>query len=515
MINELPEELIDHVVVNIESIDDVRRFFAVSRKCHSIASKRRVSLMWVEKHKGVHLAFKHAVLLGDDVFAHEMIAKMSANERHRSLAVTLQARFASSWITALMIDATSINRPVFFTNGTVASLLHIARTADAARVLLAVPGIIVNLLSSKGATPLHMAACFDYEEVVVELLRVPGILINAQVRNRGLTALHFAVAGGYTRIVQMLLAAPGIQVNTPDIHGNTPLHVAVVTSVDVTRVLIADPRVNFNMLNQQGRTPLWIAARKGNVDIVQTLLATGGVNANISDVNGSTIVHAAACSGHKATLAAVMAATDAIMIGVRDINGLSPLHVAAASAKLESVKLLLSAPSVVVDVCDNDLNTPLHFAAKAGSVEIITAIMATGVDITWRNMAGDTPLHVAVRHNHTPVVAQLLSVAPETSINIPGEGFQTPLHIAVKNGNMVLAGVIVVCCPSVDVNAQDDLGETPLHIAVKLNHTGIMAMLLGHDGINLRIKDNRRREALYYAADSPEAFKMLATHRHM
>jgi len=412
MIYRLPDELIENVVIHIENIDDVRRFFAVNLKCHSFASKRRLSLMWVEKNTGVHHAFKHAVLLGDDAFAHELIAKMNIGQKRISMVFALDKGFAGPWITALMVDAALINCRIIFPNGQAARLLHLVRTADAARVLLAVPGIDVNLLDTNGMTALHVATRFGYDDVVAVLLAAPGISINMQINNNiGMTALHIAAGKGRHSIIQMLLAASGIVVNALDSNNNTALHVAAVASPDSAPVLLADPRVAVNHQNRQG-------------------------------------------------------------------------------------------------------HTALHLVAKFGSVEMTKAIMATpGADITLRNVPGNTPLHIAVLMKQYAVVAQLLSVAPDAIVNIPGEGGATPLHVAAMNGDVALTASIVVCCPFVEVNARDHLGATPLHHAVKLNNIGVMAALLVHDGINIHIKDDRQREPLYYAAGSPVAFKMLATHR--
>ncbi len=54
--------------------------------------------------------------------------------------------------------------------------------------------------------------------------------------------------------------------------------------------------------------------------------------------------------------------------------------------------------------------TPLHFAAQNGALEVIPLLVEAGADIcACTQPEGQTPLDVALLHNHEPVVQILLA----------------------------------------------------------------------------------------------------------
>lgn len=81
MIGEMPDDVISCLLLQIDNIEDVRRFFALNRRMHSFAGNQRLSLMWLHKNQGAKRAFSHAVRIDDLVFAHEMVPLMDADER--------------------------------------------------------------------------------------------------------------------------------------------------------------------------------------------------------------------------------------------------------------------------------------------------------------------------------------------------------------------------------------------------------------------------------------------------
>ena len=74
---------------------------------------------------------------------------------------------------------------------------------DIVKDLLVVPGIDVNLQNEDGNTALIYAASRGYEDIVARLLAAPGIDVNLQ-NNDGKTALDFAVKKGHQNIAAMI-----------------------------------------------------------------------------------------------------------------------------------------------------------------------------------------------------------------------------------------------------------------------------------------------------------------------
>jgi len=62
-------------------------------------------------------------------------------------------------------------------------------------------------------------------------------------------------------------------------------------------------------------------------------------------------------------------------------------------------------------------NTPLHYAANAGHVDAVQALVNTyGAPVNAVNSAGDTPLHKAAARGHAEVVKILIAAGADKTI---------------------------------------------------------------------------------------------------
>lgn len=114
--------------------------------------------------------------------------------------------------------------------------LHMAAASGHGGVVevLVAQGADVNATTSNGVTPLHLAASLGHREVA-ELLLANGADINAADPEWKVTALHSAAGFGRKQMVELLLAK-GADVHARNIHGQTPLDVAVCKK----RTVVAD-----------------------------------------------------------------------------------------------------------------------------------------------------------------------------------------------------------------------------------------------------------------------------------
>ena len=166
-------------------------------------------------------------------------------------------------------------------------------------LLLAAPGLNVNLASVRGTTPLCIAAHTGREEVVRLLLNVPNIRVNAR-KKTGTTALFAAAQDNHANIVG-LLTRHGADVNLTFGGNNTsPLAFAAGYGyTDVVRHLLQSPGVQINQITTNEATPLGIASLHGHKDIVKLLLRNGA-DPNIVSVIGIGPLHVACLEGHTA-----------------------------------------------------------------------------------------------------------------------------------------------------------------------------------------------------------------------
>lgn len=106
--------------------------------------------------------------------------------------------------------------------------------------------------------------------------------------------LHEASRSGDLSLLTSLLAQTPHLINQRDKKGNTPLHVATLSSsLDCLRFLLssgADP----NTLNRYSLSPLSLAVTRGNEAATQILSSHPTVDLSLRDARGRTALHIAA-----------------------------------------------------------------------------------------------------------------------------------------------------------------------------------------------------------------------------
>lgn len=84
-----------------------------------------------------------------------------------------------------------------------------------------------------------------------------------------------------------------------------------------------------------------------------------------------------------------------------------PIHDAARDGNLVRVKALLKSNPKLLDSRDGGGETPLHWAAFWGRVEVANFLLARGADLHARDHSGRTPLDYAIAHDRTEMAALL------------------------------------------------------------------------------------------------------------
>ncbi len=199
-------------------------------------------------------------------------------------------------------DLSIENEPGWFKEGGVNAVDQNSRTRlhwaamsgnlDAAKILVATKGIVIDPVDEKGFTPLHRAAIDDQADVA-RLLIESGANVNA-VDCLGRTPISWAAGRICTEVLRVLAMAKGVEPNTQDLYGNTALHSAVYFSNKVgTELLLAVKGIDVNVQDYCGVTPLHRAVRYGCIDILKMLIAADNVKLNIeNDDNQTPLDHA-------------------------------------------------------------------------------------------------------------------------------------------------------------------------------------------------------------------------------
>ncbi len=87
-------------------------------------------------------------------------------------------------------------------------------------------------------------------------------------------------------------------------------------------------------------------------------------------------------------------------------------------------------PSDVINVENDDLQTPLHVAAKFGSVKCVKYLIWANANVRARDKDFKTPLHLAAEQGHLKCVEELAKVS---DVNAQDYNLNTPLHLVAKN----------------------------------------------------------------------------------
>ncbi|KAF7885987.1 uncharacterized protein EAF02_004496 [Botrytis sinoallii] len=202
-------------------------------------------------------------------------------------------------------------------------------------------------------------------------------------------------------------------VGAADILGWTPLHYAVIYSLEAVQKLVEKGEDLVNRCDLAGRTPLHYAVMKQKVDSKQ--------------VNAEEII--------KKLLFA-----NAIPSQGRD--GLVPLHWAVKTGNIGATKQLLESQLHVKTLNFKDYSdmTPFHFAALGGNPEIVEILLKKIVnaqDLNAQNRLGRTALHVAVKgintdgsSNRAKIIEMLID--KEASVEIKDKDDKKALDVAVE-----------------------------------------------------------------------------------
>ena len=160
------------------------------------------------------------------------------------------------------------------------------------------------------------------------------------------------------------------------------------------------------------------------------------------------------------------------------------------------------------DCKDDAKNTPLHFAAYNGHLEIVKYLTTEMFsDPMSKSKYGETPLHYACENGHLNI-AQYLIREEHCNPSCKNKYGETPLHYACENGHLNIAQYLIReehCNPSCENND----GYTPLQYACRYNHTNIVQYLLSTGRVNPLTENKYGDTALSIASSNYDIIKLF------
>lgn len=369
---------------------------------------------------------------------------------------------------------------------------------DLVRALISF-GADPRCVDNSGNTPLHTA---KNDDVVTLLIEEGGADINAR-NNIGATPLLAAVAR-FQSTMQRFLDL-GADCHLVDDDGNNALHLIFdrnyfrLSPEEVEAFLKAG--ANPNLKNHDGHTPFQKITHFKEFAETATLLLQAGANVDEKDKQGRTLLFRAIGPEYSVYLRAA-AVKYLLEAGAskdsRDFQGRSMTHEAvkgfASEINLDCIitdlDLLDSSGLLDMNAVDNAGNgllheLSLHIGTKpqkyANQLQLMQVLVGAGLDMSQKNLAGRTPLHLLCVHGKAGL-SRLASqtpldyaIAKTKNIDEPDANGNTPLHIASVYGEF--------CCKRLlDAGADPTLRNhdklTPLHLAARCKQSNVVGMLL-------------------------------------
>ena len=83
------------------------------------------------------------------------------------------------------------------------------------------------------------------------------------------------------------------------------------------------------------------------------------------------------------------------------------MHIATIHNQVECCKYIVHTFPDLLNGTADDGSTPLHYAAKHGSLESLIILLDAGSDVSIKNTFGQTPMDLAKTYNHYACVHEL------------------------------------------------------------------------------------------------------------
>lgn len=228
---------------------------------------------------------------------------------------------------------------------------------------------------------------------------------------------------------------------------------------------------DVNCMDKNGSTPFVLACRFASTsDCVYLIEKKAELRSSAG--NGVTPL-IAAVMGQNTELVAILLNTHGIEVNQYSSKRKSPLYYAAKIGSLDIVKLLID-KNASINTPDEEERTPLYWASQNGFYDIVEYLIYSRANVNQCNRKGKSPLYCASKRGCLNIVKLLLN--NRANINKSTLNNKSSLYRAVKRGHFEICEVLIK--KGANVNKTDCEGSAPLYWAAKREHIDILNLLL-------------------------------------
>lgn len=287
----------------------------------------------------------------------------------------------------------------------------------------------------------------------------------------------------------------------------TPWHVSIAAAENFMPAvqLFVENGVN---INQKDERPLTKASESGNLEIVQYLLKTGK-NSQETLNDALWALCDARPKPDTLKIAQLLLEYGAQVNSQAGFYNTTPLHGAARNGSLELVKLLVS-KGAKINAVDKEFSMPLAEAVQADNLEIAKFLLEHGADKTINH--SDDEFQTAIFKARSAKMAQLLIANGANVSESDKKGLSVLLHAVANYLDFDLLKVLLQ--NGADINARDDSGTTALLRAAwypyERDDKNCVQFLL-ENGANANVANNQGETPLL-VADRLDVLQALLAH---
>ncbi|KAJ8673166.1 hypothetical protein QAD02_004428 [Eretmocerus hayati] len=409
-------------------------------------------------------------------------------------------------------------------------------------ILMAHKNVAQNPTNSEGLSHFHIA-CTRNNPGIVECFIRNGVTLDDRIPNQSLnwpyfTAIDFAIYYDCVDTVKLLLLEggreffPSINVysynriwnahytgdvelinlilfrerlkknNIEEKEWMPSLHHACIHSDTnaVMQKILSTSTEYYKALDWKGNTPLHLAVERGDEKIIMSLFNRGS-DCEVKNYAGRSSLHLAFELGNNRIVESFLKNPERITKNPKDSDGLSHFHIACAQDNVQAVARFLE---LGVDI-NAPVNfesifwpgfTPLHFAAKFGSVEVAQMLLEHGASYSVVDKYGMSAFDAAISISEDPrigrgrefdVMKAILSAHSKSKLDSFNDRGFTLLHLLSWDDEYPAQLEVIEHFVSEhpnEINKAVDIlnspwdGYTPLHSAMSHNTSKSAALLV-------------------------------------